>query len=214
VGVIEVYADVWCPFAHVGLRSAAARRDELGRGETVLWVRAWPLELVDGARLDPRSTARHVVDLRAQVAPGLFAHFDPGRFPSTSLPALALAAAAYRRDGRTGEAVSLALRDALFEEGRDISDPDVLSALARTHGVGDVGDRDLESVYAQWHEGESRGVRGSPHFFCGKADALCPSLEMSEDREGHLALRENMEAFEEFLAGCFEERLAGDHPAP
>jgi hypothetical protein len=37
---------------------------------------------------------------------------------------------------------------------------------------------------------------------------------MSEDREGHLALRENMEAFEEFLAGCFEERLAGDHPAP
>lgn len=211
MGVIEVYADIWCPFAHVGLRSAVARRDELGRREVVLWVRAWPLELVDGAPLDPGATAEHVEDLRAQVAPGLFAHFDPGRFPSTSLPALALAAAAYRRDGRTGEAVSLALRHALFEEGRDISDPEVLSALARAHGVGDAGDRDLESVYAQWHEGESRGVRGSPHFFCGRADAFCPSLEISEDGEGHLDLRQDMEALEELLAGCFEEPLAGDH---
>jgi predicted DsbA family dithiol-disulfide isomerase len=212
--LIEVYADIWCPFAHVGLRSAVARRDALGRPDVVLSVRAWPLELVDGAALDPRATAEHVEDLRAQVAPDLFAHFDPGRFPRSSLAALALAAAAYRRDELTGEAVSLALRDALFEEGRDISDPEVLSALARAHGVGDVGDRDLESVYSQWHEGESRGVRGSPHFFCGKADALCPSLEISEDGEGHLALRKNMEEFEEFLAGCFEEPFTGDHSEP
>ena len=36
----------------------------------------------------------------------------------------------------TGEAVSLALRSALFEEGLDVSQPDVLSSIARSFGVG------------------------------------------------------------------------------
>src|SRR3546814_2266133 len=66
--------------------------------------------------------AEHVADLRAQCAPDAFAGFDPERFPSTTLPALALAAAAYRYTGPVGERVSLALRDALWEQGRDISD--------------------------------------------------------------------------------------------
>ena len=38
--VIEVHADVWCPFAHVGLRSVRERRGELGRDEVILVVRA------------------------------------------------------------------------------------------------------------------------------------------------------------------------------
>ena len=49
----------------------------------------------------------------------------PASFPRTSLPALALVAAAYRQSDRMGEAVSLALRDSLFERGRDISRQDV-----------------------------------------------------------------------------------------
>lgn len=130
--VIEVYADVWCPFAHVGLRSVVRWRNELGRDDVIVRVRAWPLELVNGVPLDPTITAEHVDDLPAQVASDLFCDFDPGQFPRTSLPALAVAAAAYSRDDRTGEAVSVALRDALFEEGRDISRPDVLASVAST----------------------------------------------------------------------------------
>jgi len=64
------------------------------------------------------------------VAPDLFAGFDPERFPMSSLPALALGAAAYKSDLQHGERVNLALREALFEEGRDLTDPAV-QAVAR-----------------------------------------------------------------------------------
>jgi hypothetical protein len=150
-------------------------------------------------------TAAHVDDLRTQVASDLFAHFDLENFPHTSLPALAVVAAAYRRDDRTGEAVSLALRDALFEKGRDISHPDVLGSVVSTHSLGDPGDEDDHTVRAEWHEGESRGVKGSPHFFCRGIDAFCPSLDISKNEEGQLRLRRDMGALDAFLAECFEE---------
>jgi predicted DsbA family dithiol-disulfide isomerase len=203
--VIEVYADVWCPFAHVGLRSVVRWRNELGRDDVIVRVRAWPLELVSGVPLDPTITAEHVDDLRAQVASDLFRDFDPGHFPRTSLPALAVAAAAYSRDDRTGEAVSVALRDALFEEGRDISHPDVLASVASAHGVRAPVDQDDETVRTEWHEGESRGVKGSPHFFCGEVEAFCPSLEISKDEDGHLRLWRNIETLDAFLEECFKK---------
>ena len=204
MAVIEVYADIWCPFTHVGLRSVVRRRNQLGRDDVVVRVRAWPLELVNGAPLDPTVTAKHVEDLRTQVASDLFAHFDPDHFPHTSLPALAVAAAAYRRDDKTGEAVSLALRDVLFEEGRDISSTDVLASVANAHGLVGPAAGDDEAVRVEWHEGEARGVKGSPHFFCGDVEAFCPSLDISKGEEGQLHLRRNMEALNAFLAECFE----------
>jgi len=204
VPVIEVYADVCCPFTHVGLRTVVLRRDQLGRDDVVLRVRAWPLELVNGQPLDPVTTAEHVDALRSQVAPDLFAQFDTSHLPRTSLPALALAAAAYRQGDRMGEAVSLALRDSLFEGGRDISRQDVLVSVANAHGVGDVGPEDDERVREEWHEGQSRGVVGSPHFFCGDIGAFCPSLDISRDTEGHLHLQRNAEALDLFLTECFK----------
>src|SRR5947209_6984790 len=92
---IEVFADVACPFTHVGLRRFVSQREASGRRDLVLRVRAWPLELVNGVPLDAAFIAEEVGDLRAQVAPALFAGFDERRFPHSSLPALALAAAAY-----------------------------------------------------------------------------------------------------------------------
>src|SRR3954464_13451066 len=47
---IEVFADVACPFTHVGLCRLVARRRE-SNSDAVLWVRAWPLELVNGEPL-------------------------------------------------------------------------------------------------------------------------------------------------------------------
>jgi predicted DsbA family dithiol-disulfide isomerase len=201
--MIEVYADIWCPFAHVGLRAVVRYRNHVGRNDVAIRVRAWPLELVNGAPLDPQSTSQHVYDLRTQVAAGLFKHFDPDHFPTTSVPALSLAAAAYRQGDRTGEAVSFALRDALFEEGRDISRRDVLVSLANSHGV-DPDFSDDGAVLSDWREGETRGVKGSPHFFCGTIDAFCPSLDISKDEDGHLQLRPNMEALDVFLTECFK----------
>jgi len=149
-------------------------------------------------------TAEHVDHLRAQVAPDLFSRFNPDHFPHTSLPALALAAAGYRQSDRSGEAISLALRDALFEEGRDISLPDVLASIANTHGVAEPEADDRQTVLKEWHQGQSRGVKGSPHFFCGDCDVFCPSLDISKDDQGHLQLRRDPEAFDAFLAVCFK----------
>ena len=102
VTVIDVYADIVCPFAHAGLRTVVRRRKQLGR-DMVLRVRAWPLELVNGTPLDPAVTWEHAGDLRTQVAPDLFRHLDVDRFPSSTLDALAVA---NRPIGRTSGSVS------------------------------------------------------------------------------------------------------------
>ena len=201
--VIDVYADIVCPFAHAGLRTVVRRRHQLGRDDMVLRVRAWPLELVNGHPLDRAATAVHVDELRTQVASDLFAGFQTDTFPPSSLPALALASAAYRVDDRVGEAVSLALRDALFEQGLDVSDPVVLAAVATEHDLGSADVEALDDVRAEWHEGEARGVKGSPHFFCGDVDAFCPSLDISKDDAGDLQIRRNIAVLDEFLAECF-----------
>ncbi len=96
--VVEVFADIWCPFAHVGLRAIEEERARSGRSDLVIWVRAWPLELVNGAPLDPTATKEHADALREQVAPHQFAHLELAAFPSSTLGALALANRAYRTD--------------------------------------------------------------------------------------------------------------------
>ncbi len=40
---------------------------------------------------------------------------------------------------------------------------------------------DRAAVLADWHEGQRRGVLGSPHFFCGDTDVFCPSLDITKD---------------------------------
>ena len=200
--VIEVFADIWCPFTHVGLRAIEAQRDRAGRGDARIWVRAWPLELVNGVPLDPGVTKAHADDLREQVAPDLFADLSVDRFPRSTLDALALANRAYRTDPEVGERVSFALRDALFEEGRDISDPVVLEYLARDLGVALPDETDHAAVVSDWHEGGRRGVQGSPHFFCGGTDVFCPSLDISTSPGSGMSVVADAARLTAFLEAC------------
>jgi predicted DsbA family dithiol-disulfide isomerase len=199
---IEVYADVACPFTHVGLRRLVARRAQLGRDDVRLLIRAWPLELVNGEPIAPALVAEEVDALRASVAADLFGGFTTGAFPASSLPALELAHAATRIDAETGERVGLALRTALFEEGRDIAHPAVLAALAAEHGVPVDPERDRAAVLAEWRAGRDRGVRGSPEFFVGGHAWFCPALDI-ERVDDHLRITPDPEAMEAFLADCF-----------
>jgi predicted DsbA family dithiol-disulfide isomerase len=200
--VIEVFADIWCPFAHVGLRTIRDQRARASRADVAIWVRAWPLELVNGAPLDPRTTWEHAHELRQQVAPGLFEHLDVNKFPLSTLDALALANRAYRTDTHLGETVSFALRDALFEKGLDISDGATLERLARSVGVPMPEESDHAGVIADWREGQQRGVLGSPHFFCGDANVFCPSLEITKDPVKGISIAKDLPRLTEFLTRC------------
>ena len=171
---IEVFADVCCPFTHLGLARLVERRRDLGRDEPTLYVHAWPLELVNGAPLDAVFIEEEVDELRRQVAPDRFVGFERSAFPGSSMPAFALAAVAYHRDLATGEAVSLAFRDALFEDGRDIADPVVLAEIAERHDLASPNEADRRRTVDDWHDGRGRGVVGSPHFFIADRSFFCP----------------------------------------
>jgi predicted DsbA family dithiol-disulfide isomerase len=204
VTTIEVFADIVCPFTHVGLlRLVEARRNR--EVHAPVRVRAWPLEWINGTPLDVALVAHEVEALRAGVAPGLFAGFDPTTWPRTSLPAFGLAAAAYVAGEELGETVSLALRHALFEEGRDIGDPAVVGEIGKDLGVSPLDLTDtITEVRLDWERGRERNVAGSPHFFVGKRDWFCPSLRIRHEGAG-FEIAENDEARREFYATALHE---------
>lgn len=194
-----MFADVGCPFTHAGLRSFVARRTDAGVDEPRLRVRAWSLELVNGTPITGSFLAPEIAAIQAGPAPELFAGFDADAFPATTLPALASAAAAYRNGLEVGEGFSLAVRDALWEQGRDIADPAVLAELRQAHGVSDPTAEDEATIEADLAEGRARGVTGSPHFFIGDDDFFCPALDISHDDTGAMQVRFDLDGFERFI---------------
>ena len=201
--VIEVFAEVTCPFTHVGLRRFVEHRASVGRDDVMVRVRAWPLEIVNGAPLQPDFIAEEIDEIRDQVAADLFRGFTTEAFPTSSMPALALTAAAYVRSPRVGEQVSLALRDLLFEQGQNIADPRVLDEVASMHGLA-VGPHDTDRVLADHAEGIERKVIGSPHFFTPGGDFFCPALDVHREDNGHLRVIADPAGFDRFLAACFD----------
>jgi predicted DsbA family dithiol-disulfide isomerase len=198
--VIEVFADVLCPFTHVGLERLVQYRDAIGSDE-ILRVKAWPLELVNGEPLAASLVADEIAELRREVAPDLFRGFTPATFPRSSLAPLALATAAYGLSSRAGEQVSLALRRALFEDGLDVSSADVLAAIREAHDLGDPP-VDTEQVLVEWREGQRRGVEGSPYFFVRGEGFFCPTLRISHVGD-RLHVERDDAALEHFLDRAF-----------
>jgi predicted DsbA family dithiol-disulfide isomerase len=194
---IEVFADITCPFTHVGLKRVVEHVAEIDHPIEVI-VRAWPLEWVNGTALDAAAVAMKASVLHDQLGVNDFAGLREDRWPSSTIPALELAAAAYAVDAATGLAVSVALREAVFEAGRDVSDPEVLAEIAAVHGVTerDVGD----PVRADYDDGLARGVSGSPHFWVGSDDFFCPALDIGHDADHRLTARFDPEGLAQFFA--------------
>jgi predicted DsbA family dithiol-disulfide isomerase len=197
---VEVFADILCPFTHVGLHTLIDRRAERGLDEPHLRIRAWPLELINGTPLDPHHIGAEITALRASVRPDLFAGFSVDTFPPTSMVAFALSAAADRTgDPVLAEDVGMALRDAVFEQGLDIGRPEVVAAIAARFALDPLdADATEAAVRVDWEEGSARGVIGSPHFFTGDdASWFCPGLAISRDDVGNfvVAWKQGSETF-------------------
>ena len=115
--MVTVFADIVCPFTHVGLRRMTERRDQIGStepppGERVA-ARVGQRRTVGRARRRPSRSRRCGMMLRPTSSPVS----TPTRSRATSVPALGLASLAYTLDLATGESVSLALRDARVRTG-------------------------------------------------------------------------------------------------
>ncbi len=203
---VEVFADILCPFTHVGLRTLVDRRAHHGLTEPRLRIRAWPLELINGEPLDAHHVGSEVSALRASVRPDLFAGFSVGTFPKTSMAAYALTAAADRTDDPAViEEVGIALRNAVFEERLDIGRADVVEPLASRFGLEPLdAEATSAAVRADRDEGRARGVVGSPHFFTDDGGSwFCPSLAISRDDVGNfvVAWKQGTEAFVDDVFG-------------
>ena len=195
-----MYADIVCPFAYVGLTRLIERRHQLGRDEVRFRIRSWPLELVNGSPVDAHFIDEEIDEIKPQVAPDLFANFDAGQFPASTLPALALTAASYELGDSTGEAVAMQLRKLVFEHGRNVADPAVLAELAQHYGVTTLGDAAV--VRDEWTNGRTRGVLGSPHFFVDGESLFCPVLDIRRV-DGRLVVKVDEQAYEAFVTHCF-----------
>lgn len=183
VNRIEIFADILCPFAHVGIHKVRAARLDRAGNSPLLWIRAWPLETINNAPWDAQLIAQEVNALRASVAPDLFVGFDEDTFPTSSLPALAVASAAYRTSVALGETVSLELRNRLWEHGQDVADSSFLDALCAKHDI-EVLAVDHATIESDHTNGEKRGVQGSPYFFVGETGFFCPAFNVFHDNSG------------------------------
>lgn len=200
MSAVEVFADVLCPFTHVGLHTLIDRRAERGRTQPRLRMRAWPLQLINGKPLAADHVAAEIVAIRESVRPDLFAGFSVEAFPDTSMAAFALTAAADRTgDPALIEEVGMALRDVVFEQGRNIGRPEVVQTVAARFGLTPLDAEATEAaVRADWEEGKRRGVVGSPHFFTPDGGSwFCPGLDISRDPAGNFLVswKQGSEAF-------------------
>jgi predicted DsbA family dithiol-disulfide isomerase len=196
---VEVFADITCPFTHVGLKQVVRHVAEMADPADVV-VRAWPLEWVNGAPLVVDAVIVKARALTEQLGVDDFGGLRADRWPATTIPALNLAASAYERDAATGLAVSIELRAALFERGIDIADRDALASIAAAHDLAVPDTEPSDAVQRDYDDGRARGVQGSPHFFVGTDGFFCPALDLGHDAEGHLTARFDSAMLAEFFA--------------
>ena len=195
---VEVFADITCPFTHVGLKRVIDHVAEMATPAEVI-VRAWPLEWVNGTPLDVDAVVVKAGALSEQLGVDDFSGLRADAWPATTIPALNLAANAYERDAATGLAVSLELRAALFERGENVDDPAVLARIAAAHDLAPPSNEPSATVTADYDDGKRRGVKGSPHFFVAADDFFCPALDLGHDDEGHLTARFDAGMLAEFF---------------
>jgi predicted DsbA family dithiol-disulfide isomerase len=123
-GVVTVFSDIWCSFAHIAIHRLHATRARLGLEEQVSFdLRAFPLELLNDAP-SPRPGTDSEVARMASLEPSAGWQLWQAKdwlYPSTTLPALEAVLAAKEQSLNASEQLDLGLRRAFWAESRCIS---------------------------------------------------------------------------------------------
>ena len=175
-GTIVVWSDIACPWATAAMHNLHAARARLGLEGTVTFDhRAFPLEL-----LNSRPTPKAIIDAEVPVVGALAVDFgfaigtcDPAAYPSTVLLALEAVQAAKEQSLAASDRLDLALRRAMFAQGRHVGMRHVvLDVAAKVPEVDAVAleaalddGRGRRAVIDQWRAVPDANIQGSPHLF-------------------------------------------------
>lgn len=174
-GVIIIFSDIWCSFAHIAVHRLHVARAELGLTDAVRFDhRAFPLELLNGAP-SPRPGTDSEVGRMAAHEPGAGWQLWQAKdwtYPSTMLPALEATQAAKEQGLAAAEALDLGLRRAFWAQSRNVSYLKVILDVARTAGIDAdaladalADGRARPTLMAQATVAATDHVTCSPHLF-------------------------------------------------
>jgi predicted DsbA family dithiol-disulfide isomerase len=191
VGVLQVWSDLLCPFAHVALTCLRAARSALPADDPGAAVRfehhSFPLELFNGPH-PRRGTDTEAVGL-GQIAPEAGFRVWTGeddQYPHTVLLAAEAVLAATAQNLLAGEALDAALRAAFWTHSRSIAhrrvildvaaetvatSPDSMLDLRRLAHDLDTGTY-RAAIFADFAIAESDAIAGSPTFVLPNGDTI------------------------------------------
>jgi predicted DsbA family dithiol-disulfide isomerase len=173
-GTVQVWSDLLCPFAYVGLLRFYRARARLGLdGEVRVEHRCFPLELFNGPH-PRRGTDTEAVGV-GQIEPE--AEFrvwtaPEDQYPHTVLLAAEAVAATGAQSAAAAEALDLALRRAFWTQSRSISHRSVILEVAEETGSVDVKDlaealdtgRHRAQLMADFAVAQTGAIPASPTF--------------------------------------------------
>ncbi|MEJ2855649.1 MULTISPECIES: DsbA family oxidoreductase [unclassified Saccharothrix] len=190
-GVVVIFSDIWCSFAHVTVHRLHKARRELGLEDRVSFDhRAFPLELLN-RKPSPRTGTDSEVGRTASLEPEAGWQLWQDKdwlYPSSTLLALEAVQAAKEQGFAASEALDLALRRAFWAQSRSIANYHVILDVAESTGVVDV-----KALAAALDDGRARRllseqasisatetVNCSPHLFLPDgSDHANPGIEVS-----------------------------------
>jgi predicted DsbA family dithiol-disulfide isomerase len=159
---VTLFTDLNCPFCY----ATEQRLEQLGVSERIAWrgVEHEP-DLPVPMALDNLDIAEELAEEVQSVrsrAPEVAIAIPPGK--ANTAAGLLATAAALRIDPVRGAGFRQAVYRAFWRDGRDVSDPAVLEALAREHGLPGLATRPEDAVtVASWRlEWERSPLRGVP----------------------------------------------------
>jgi predicted DsbA family dithiol-disulfide isomerase len=190
--IVEVWSDLLCPFAYVGLLRLRKARARLGLdAEVRLEHHTFPLELFDGPH-PRRGTDTEAVGLGRIEPEAQFRVWTAAddTYPHTVLLAAEAVHAASAQDLAAGEELDLALRRAFWTHSRSISHRAVILEVAADVPAVDAGTlaAALDSgafrsaVMADYAVARTDAIAGSPTFrFPGGPTVTNPGIEVHWD---------------------------------